>query len=176
MNSELEVWQRGPIDGVPALLQPVAHALLQAVEDVEKALDNFSPDLIGETPAGVASVGFHLKHLKGVLDRLFTYARGEKLSEEQLNYLKAETITVTSDSVPALVSNFKKQVDATIDELKGADINQLTDHRAVGRKQIPSTVMGLWFHAAEHTQRHVGQLIVTARILKAGKVLNNRMG
>ncbi|MEI9921910.1 MAG: DinB family protein [Bacteroidota bacterium] len=166
-NSELEVWQRGPIDGVPGLLQPVAHALLQAVEDVEKEMLNFSPDALWERPGGVASVGFHLKHLKGVTDRLFTYARGEMLSDEQMSYLGAETVSRDGDSIQTLVASFRKQVEAAIEELKTADITALTDKRVVGRKQIPSTVIGLWFHSAEHIQRHVGQLIVTARILKA---------
>jgi len=165
--SELEVWQRGPIDGVPALLQPVAHALLQAVEDVEKEMEHFSPDLLWKNPGGVASVSFHLKHLSGVIERLFTYARGEMLNEEQRSYLAAETVSHDNDTVYMLVDRFKKQISAALEELKTADIRTLTDKRAVGRKQIPSTVIGLWFHAAEHTQRHVGQLIVTARILKA---------
>ena len=161
-----EVWQRGPVDGVPGLLQPVAHALLQAVEDVEAAMEDFSHHLLFEKPAGVASVGFHLKHLTGVIDRLFTYARGEMLNEEQMNYLKAETEAHADDKVPVLLTLFKEQVRIAIDEMKGSDVTTLTDQRFVGRKQIPSTVIGLWFHAAEHAQRHVGQLIVTARVLK----------
>jgi uncharacterized damage-inducible protein DinB len=165
--SQSEVWQRGPIEQVPALLQPVAHALLQAVEDVEEAMENFPPDLLSQTPGGVASVSFHLKHLKGVIDRLFTYARGGMLSEQQLSYLKAETVPGEGDSIRMLVDNFKNQVSVVVEELKTADVNTLTDRRVVGRKQIPSTVIGLWFHAAEHTQRHVGQLIVTTRVLKA---------
>jgi uncharacterized damage-inducible protein DinB len=164
--SEFEVWQRGPIDGVPALLQPVAHALLQAVEDVEKEMATFPPDLLWEKAGGVASVGFHLKHIKGVIDRLFTYARGAMLDEEQMRYLKSETVALDMNSIHMLVDGFKKQVNTAIEELKAADVNTLTDKRAIGRKQIPTTVIGLVFHAAEHIQRHVGQLIVTARMLK----------
>ena len=165
--SEMEVWQRGPIEGVPALLQPVAHALLQTVEDIEKEMSAFPSSLLSEKPGGVASVGFHLKHFKGVVDRLFTYARGEMLSDEQMDYLKAETISSDRDSVQMLVEDFRKQVLTALEQLKRTDVNMLTDIRAVGRKQIPSTVIGLLFHAAEHVQRHVGQLIVTARILRA---------
>lgn len=164
--SQPEVWQRGPVDGVPALLQPVAHALLQAVEDVDQEMEDFSPALLLEKPGGVASVSFHLKHLSGVVDRLFTYARGEMLREDQMQYLKTET-SGDNDSAAVLVDRFRKQVRAAIEELKAADIHTLTDERTVGRKKIPSTVIGLWFHAAEHIQRHVGQLIVTARMLKA---------
>lgn len=166
-NTELEVWQRGPIEGVPALLQPVAHALLQAVEDVEKEMSTFPETLLWERPGGVASVGFHLKHLRGVADRLFTYARGEMLNEEQMRQLKSETPADEGISVLDLVDNFRKQVTTALNQLKNTDTAILTDTRGVGRKQIPSTVIGLLFHAAEHTQRHVGQLIVTARILKS---------
>lgn len=164
---ELEVWQRGPVDGVPGLLQPVAHALLQSVEDVEREMENFSPDLVWEKPGGVASVGFHLKHMRGVVERLFTYARGASLNEQQLSYLKEEAVAVDNDSIHVLVDRFKRQVGEAVGELKAADVSRLTDRRVVGRKQIPSTVIGLWFHAAEHIQRHTGQLIVTARVLKA---------
>ena len=85
-----EVWLRGPVDGVPPLLQPVAHALLQAREEVGKIMEGFPEALLWEKPAGVASVGFHLQHLSGVLDRLFTYAQGTSLTTEQLNALQAE--------------------------------------------------------------------------------------
>jgi uncharacterized damage-inducible protein DinB len=165
---ELEVWQRGAVDAVPGFLQPVAHALLQAVEDVEKEMKTFPIDLLWEKPGGVASVGFHLKHAKGVVDRLFTYARGEMLSEEQIQSLKQESNTTEVNSIETLVKDFKTQVAIAITQLKTTDINTLTDRRGVGRKQIPTTVIGLLFHAAEHVQRHVGQLIVTARILKQG--------
>lgn len=166
-NPELEVWQRGPIDGVPAQLQPVAHALLQAVEDVEKEMSSFPEVLLWERPGGVASVGFHLKHKKGVVDRLFTYARGEMLGDEQMHYLNSETSLDKSVTVQTLVDEFRKQVSTALNQLKATDTGTLTDTRGVGRKQIPSTVIGLLFHAAEHVQRHVGQLIVSARVLKS---------
>lgn len=164
---ELEVWQRGPVEGVPALLQPVAHALLQAVEDAEKEMAGFPGQWLWEKPAGVASVGFHLRHLKGVVDRLFTYANGERLSEGQLHSLKMETFSDENVTAELLVDNFRIQVASAINQLKATDVNTLTDSRLLGRKQIPTTVIGLLFHAAEHIQRHVGQMIVTARVLKA---------
>jgi hypothetical protein len=163
--TELEVWQRGPINGVPALLQPVAHALLQAVEDVDKEIRAFPSALLWEKPVGVASVGFHLNHMKGVVDRLFTYARGEMLSDAQTLELQTEFFASDKDPV-RMLNNFRSQVDIAINQLKTVDFNTLTEVRGVGRKQIPSTVIGLLFHAAEHVQRHVGQLIVTARVLK----------
>src|SRR5690349_20035620 len=85
-----EVWLRGPVTGVPPLLQPVAHALLQAREEVSAYVADFPSERLWEKPARMASVGFHLMHLTGVLDRLFTYAKRQPLSPEQLKALAAE--------------------------------------------------------------------------------------
>lgn len=162
-----EVWLRGPLDDVPALLQPVAHALLQAREELNELMINFPEKLLWEKLAGMASPGFHLQHLTGVLNRLFTYAKGEALSAAQLNYLAAEgkpgecKITVID-----LVKAFNTQVDDAINQLKATDEAILTDWRGVGRALLPSTVIGLYTHSAEHTMRHLGQLLVTVKVLK----------
>jgi uncharacterized damage-inducible protein DinB len=162
-----EVWLRGPLPGVPALLQPVAHALLQAREEVETCLRDFPADRFWERPAGVASVGFHLQHLAGVLDRLFTYARGEGLTAGQMAALAAEgKPTGLPDEPAALLQIFGQQVEASLAQLRMTDEKTLTEPREVGRAKLPSTVLGLLFHAAEHTQRHVGQLLVTARVVR----------
>jgi uncharacterized damage-inducible protein DinB len=158
-----EVWLRGPVEGVPPLLQPVAHALLQAVEECEHALRDFPADLLWDRPGGVASVGFHLQHLRGVIDRLFTYARGEPLSPRQREELAAEGRPLATDAA-TLLDEVRQQVDRAIAQLRATDEASLTDARGVGAKQLPSTVLGLCFHAAEHTQRHVGQLLVTVRV------------
>lgn len=163
--SQPEVWLRGPLPEIPAQLQPVAHALLQASEDVEKQLEGFPDGLLWERPAGVASVGFHLKHLRGVLDRLFTYARDEALSSEQLDYLHSEE-QPDGTSTQSLVQAFQAQVGIALNQLQQTDPASLTEPRGVGRAQLPSTVLGLLVHAAEHTQRHVGQLLVTARVVE----------
>ena len=114
----LEVWLRGPIVGVPPLLQPVAHALLQAREEVTELLADFPAAKLAERPLGLASVGFHLRHLAGVLDRTFTYARGEALSEAQLAYLAAEGQPPTHlGAVPELVQAFAQQVEAALAQL-----------------------------------------------------------
>lgn len=165
MPTQPEAWQRGPVPGVPPLLQPVAHALLQARDEVDECLAGFPDHLLWERPAEVASVGFHLQHLTGVLDRLFTYARNEKLSEEQRAWLSREG-TPTGVPAEALVRRFEVQVDAALAQLRQTDEAMLTDFRGVGRAQLPSTVLGLLFHAAEHTMRHVGQLLVTVRVLR----------
>lgn len=168
MAQSLEVWQRGPLEGIPALLQPVAHALLQAREELEELAQEMSETILWKRPAGVASVAFHLQHLSGVLDRVFTYARGEMLTNEQLNQLKEEDIPFQSElTVQNLVSRFAMQVDKAISQLSSTDEATLTQFRGIGRKQLPSTVIGLLVHGAEHTMRHLGQLRVTVKILAA---------
>lgn len=159
-----EVWLRGPLPDMPPLLQPVAHALLQAREEVVSEMAGFPEELLWERPGGVASVGFHLQHLAGVLDRLFTYARGERLDEHQLQALASEGAPAAAISSNQLVAAFEEQVDRALEQLRGTDERTLTAYRAVGRAQLPSTTLGLLVHAAEHTQRHVGQLLVTARV------------
>jgi len=161
-----EVWLRGPLDGIPVLLQPVAHALLQAREEINELMAGFPDELLWERPSGVASPGFHLQHLSGVLDRLFTYARGEQLTQQQLAYLANEG--KGDVKLPALLETFNKQVDIAIKQLSETDTTTLTEVRGVGRAQVPSTVIGLMVHAAEHTMRHAGQLLVTVKWLRAG--------
>jgi len=162
-----EAWLRGPIAGVPNPLQPVAHALIQAREEARDTLRQFPPALLWARPAGVASVGFHLQHMAGVIDRLFTYARGESLSREQQAELVREDHE-SAASVDDLLHALDAQVDRALDQLRATPPHTLTDARAVGRRQLPSTVQGLLFHAAEHVQRHAGQLLVTARVLRGG--------
>jgi uncharacterized damage-inducible protein DinB len=164
-ESRPEAWLRGPVGDVPALLQPVAHALLQAADEVEASLQGVSSDLLWARPHGVASAGFHVQHMRGVLDRLFTYARGEPLSALQQAELAAEGAIPASDTgVADLVNAFRDQVEVALGQLRGTDESTLTDARSVGRKQLPATVQGLLFHAAEHVQRHLGQLLVTVRV------------
>ena len=167
MSNSTEVWLRGPLPHVPPLLQPVAHALMQAREEVHTLTHDFPEHLLWERPADVASAGFHLQHLTGVLDRLFTYARNEQLSPAQLAALTVEGKPDRALRGPALVSLFDQQVENAIGQLCRTDEQSLTEVCGVGRSQIPSTVLGLLTHAAEHTMRHVGQLSVTVRVLMA---------
>ena len=158
-----EVWLRGPLDGMPAFLQPVAHALLQAREEINELMIGFPEELLWGKPVGMASPGFHLQHLTGVLDRLLTYARGVQLTQQQLAYLANEGKGDVELNV--LLANFNKQVDIAIKQLSETSESALTEVRGVGRAQIPSTVIGLIVHAAEHTMRHTGQLLVTVKFL-----------
>ena len=162
-----EWWQRGPIDGVPAVLQPVAHILLQVRESVVEIVEPLTEQQWNARPAGVASAAFHVRHIAGVIDRLFTYARGNQLSEEQFAAIKAEGRELRAVDVAAVLDALSARVDAAVAELRTIDVNTLGDFRGVGRAQLPSTVIGCLVHGAEHAMRHVGQLSVTARIARS---------
>ena len=170
MGSKREVWQCGPVENVPALMQPVVHAILESQEEAHQIMKNFPEELLWEKPAGVASPAFHLQHIAGVIDRLFTYARKELLSEDQMHSLSLEgNKEKTSLSMQQLITQLDKQIDVAVEELKKVKEDTLTEARGVGRKQIPTTLIGLYFHAAEHSMRHIGQLLVTVRVLEAEK-------
>jgi DinB superfamily len=163
-NSKPEVWLRGRLPDVPPLLQPVAHALLEAREEVEELMAGFPEEFLWTRPAGVASVGFHLQHLAGVLDRLLAYARGAQLNSQQLKRLETEGHPISTIESKDLVMAFHTQVERALAEIRTIDERSLLLPRTVGRGRLPSTVLGLLVHSAEHVQRHVGQLLVTVRI------------
>lgn len=160
-----EVWLRGPIDGIPALLQPVAHSLLQCREELERVVSALTPEQLWRTPNGAASVGYHLRHAAGSLDRLFTYARGAMLSHAQLAVLKQESTPDPDLTADDLLAGFNATVERALDQLRATEERTLTAARSVGRARLPSTVVGLLFHAAEHTQRHAGQIVTTTKAL-----------
>ena len=161
-----EAWLRGPIPGIDPLLMPAAHALVQAREELQRAADGLTAAELWARPGGAASVGFHLRHVAGSIDRLLTYARGETLTHEQLNALGTEgKCPEPTCRVQDLVQTFERQVDKALEQLRHTDEATLTEARGVGRAQLPSTVLGLLMHAAEHTMRHVGQLSVTSRVV-----------
>ncbi len=164
-----EAWMRGPIDGVDPLLMPAAHALVQVREDLEQIAARIPEAHVWMRPGGAASIGFHVRHLGAALDRLFTYAQGEQLSDAQKAALRAEG---DPGAPPArlsdLVNDTLAQIDRALDQLRRTSPTQLLDFRGIGRAQLPSNVLGLLFHAAEHSTRHAGQLITTAKILEGG--------
>ena len=158
-----EVWLRGPIDGFDRSVMPAVHALLQVREDLHHLVATVPAEHVWERPGGAASIGFHLRHTGGALERLLTYARGEALTAEQLVRLRAE------EEPGELLGSIGRTVDELIDaacaQLRATTPEMLLEPRAVGRASLPSTVGGLIFHAAEHSTRHLGQAITTARIL-----------
>ena len=163
--NEPEFWLRGPVDGVPDLLQPVAHALLQANREIRELLADFPDNRLWEKPFDMASVGFHLQHIAGVLDRLFTYADGNALSNTQLKYLSEEGLENDQLTVVILLDKLNERINLSIDKLKKINPANLIEFRGVGRNKLPSSVLGLVFHSAEHTMRHTGQLLVTAKVV-----------
>jgi len=162
-----EVWLRGPIDGVEPALQPVAHALLQALEDAERICAEVEPGQLWARPGGAASIGFHLRHAAGSLERLLTYARGEQLSDKQRDALAVEKETSPQMTMEQLFGQFRAATEHALAQLRETSDAILDEPRAVGRAGLPSTVRGLLFHAAEHTTRHVGQAITTSKIVRA---------
>ena len=164
-----EWWQRGPIEDVPAVLQPVAHILLQVRESVAEMVDGLTEDQWNRRPAGVAPAAFHVRHITGVIDRLFTYARGQALSAEQLAAIQLEGTPLSIANVPGVLEALSNRIDASIAELKIVDVTTLGDFRGVGRAQLPSTVIGCLVHGAEHAMRHVGQLSVTIRVVRQSR-------
>jgi uncharacterized damage-inducible protein DinB len=158
-----EVWLRGPLQGYDAMVMPAVHALLQVREDLHRLVDTVPDSHVWQRPGGAASIGFHLRHTGGALDRLLTYARGEVLSEAQKQFLRSEE--EPGEALADVVRAVDRTIDAACAQLRQTTREQLTEPRSVGRGALPSTVGGLIFHAAEHSTRHLGQAITTARIL-----------
>lgn len=161
-----EPWLRGPVAGVPPLLMPAAHALQQAREDAEQVVRELTTEQLWERPGGAASVGFHIRHLGGALDRLLTYARGQGLDEAQKRAALAEGREERLDA-DALLAELDRVMAAALAQIRATGDTELLQPRGVGRQQLPSTVMGLVFHAAEHASRHAGQAITTSRLVRA---------
>ena len=166
MSTQPEVWLRGPVAGVPDALLPAAHAFMQTLEDVERAVADLTVDQLWQSPGGAASVGFHVMHLAGSTDRLLTYSRGERLSAEQKAALAAEE-TPPPVAAAVLIAQLRDRIDATLAHLREVPVATLYEPRTVGRAALPTSVIGLLFHAAEHSQRHAGQIVTTAKIVRA---------
>jgi uncharacterized damage-inducible protein DinB len=164
--SEPEVWLRGPIPDLAPLLQPVGHSLLQCRNEVHAVLPALTAEQVWQRPGGAASVGYHARHAVGSLDRLLTYARGEQLTPAQLRALADEGRVDASERIAdELVGEFDAAIELAMGQLRATDESTLLDSREVGRGRLPSTVIGLLVHAAEHTQRHVGQLTTTVKVV-----------
>jgi hypothetical protein len=156
------------VEGFEPLLMPIVHALIQAREDLGRLAGRVPPDRVWQRPGGAASIGFHVRHAGGALDRLFTYARGEPLTDAQRAAARDEGLPGDPPATLAgLVGAVETIISAALDQLRRTPPDALLEPRKVGRAGLPSNVIGLLFHAAEHSTRHVGQAITTARILGA---------
>ncbi len=160
-----EPWLRGPLRDVHPLVMPTLHAYQQTREDLARWTEGLTEAQIWDCPHGLPSLGFHLRHIAGSVDRLTTYLEGCALSEEQLQALRVESEPgATRDE---LLSAIEAALARSADVIRAVPIEGLTEPRTVGRQALPSTAHGLIVHLAEHTMRHVGQSITTARLLRA---------
>jgi uncharacterized damage-inducible protein DinB len=165
-NSDLpEPWLRGTLTEVPALQRAVLHALELAREDLERWCDGLTDDELNQRPDGLAPVAFHMRHIARSLDRLLTYAEGRQLTAEQIGIMKQEMEpgatrnVLTAELVVAFAKSGKR--------IRGFSPQQMEEERKVGKKQLPTSVGSLLVHVADHTQRHVGQAITTAKVVVA---------
>lgn len=161
-----EAWLRGPLAGAHPLLTPTLHAYTQAREDLAHWTEALNDEQIWSAPHGLAPVGFHLRHIAGSVDRLTTYLRAEQLTPTQLQSIQDETNPAGTRS--KLLSDVNEALDRSEQIIRSLDTAALLDARTVGRKRLETTVIGLVVHLAEHTQRHVGELIITAKLAKQG--------
>ena len=158
-----EPWLRGTLTEVPAMHRAVLHALQMAEEDLTRWCAELTQEELNAAPGGIASVAFHLRHIARSVDRLLAYAEGRRLSEEQLGSLKTEAeANAVAEVVFAEFRDTLEQAAQRVRALVGAD---LETERTVGRQSLPTSLGGLLVHIAEHTQRHVGQAITTAKIV-----------
>lgn len=162
-----EPWLSGPVAGIVPLLMPAAHALLQAQNDLHQYVSDLTTEQLWREPQGLPSVGFHLRHIDGSSDRLLTYAKGETLTEAQFAFLKAErTPGQPLPTATELLAAAEARISMLLEYLRAVPEASLFEARAVGRAQLPTNVFGLLFHIAEHLQRHVGSLIVVAKLVR----------
>ena len=158
-----EPWLRGPLAGVHPLVMPVFFSFAQVREDLRRFTQNISDDQVWHEIAGM-TLGFQLAHLAGSVDRLATYLAGQQLSEEQLQFLGNEPDK--GRTLSELLRLLERSLSAAESRLRELQPGSLYDQRTVGRQQLPSTVIGLLVHLAEHTQRHLGQAITLCKLLR----------
>ncbi len=160
-----EPWLRGTHTELPAVFRAVIHAFELAVEDVHRWTDGLSEAELHASPSGLTSVAFHLRHIPRSLDRLLTYAEGNQLSSEQILALKTESDPGVSRD--ELFSEFAAGLDSAVSRVRAFASADLNQSRAIGKKRLPTTIGGVLVHLADHTQRHTGQIVTTAKLLKA---------
>jgi uncharacterized damage-inducible protein DinB len=163
-EQKVEPWLRGTLTEVDAVRRAVLHALELAAEDVARWSDPLNGDEIESRPLGLPSVGFQLRHMARSLDRLLTYAEGQQLSERQLKALKTEEKFIDRE---ATLMEFAEAVEVSVKRVLAFSPQDYETPRAVGRKHLSTSLGGLLVHIADHTQRHVGQAITTAKVVMA---------
>jgi len=160
-----EPWLRGTMAEISAVPRAVLHALELAGEDLQKWCGLLTDAELNARPAGLASVAFHLRHVARSLDRLLTYAEGDRLTQDQLAALKDEGAASADRGM--LFAELSSALARSAARVRALARTDLEESRAVGKKALPTTVGGLLVHVADHTQRHVGQAVTTAKIVVA---------
>ena len=153
---------RGTLIDVPPVQRAVLHAFELAVEDIERWCSQLSDEQLNARPHELPSVAFHIRHIIGSTDRLLSYAEGQQITADQLAYLKTELDSQSTRE--ELLSNLRDSLDKDAGRVRAFTPDQYAEPRGIGRKQFPTTVAGLLVHVADHTMRHVGQAITTAKI------------
>jgi uncharacterized damage-inducible protein DinB len=160
-----EPWLRGTLQEVPAVQRAVLHALELAKEDLERWCGELNDGELNARPTGLAPVAFHVRHIARSLDRLLSYTEGKQLSAEQLTALKSELDSGATRQ--ELFAELSAALAKSASRIRAFDAKQLEQGRAVGKKELPTTVAGLLVHVADHTQRHTGQAVTTCKLLLA---------
>jgi uncharacterized damage-inducible protein DinB len=160
----VEPWLRGTLTEVDAVRRGVLHALELAREDVARWCGELTEEELETRPFGLPSVGFQMRHMVRSLDRLLTYAEGQQLSEEQLALLKSEM--ESGGRREDLFAEFKRGIESAMERVRAIGPVEYEEARGVGRKMLPTSVGGLLVHCADHTQRHVGQAVTTAKVVR----------
>ena len=161
----VEPWLRGTYADVPAAGRAVLHALDLALDDLSKWTEGLSDAEVHAEPLGLTSVAFHLRHIARSTDRLLSYAEGKQLSLEQLAALKGEQ--VGEETLAALLAEVEASFSNAAERVRVLATANLDTFRGVGRKQLPTSIGGALIHVGDHTQRHVGQVVTTAKVLRA---------
>jgi uncharacterized damage-inducible protein DinB len=161
----IEPWLRGTHADTPAVGRAVLHAFDLALEDVSKWTEGLTDLEVHAQPLGLPALSFHLKHIARSTDRLLTYAEGGQISSGQLALLKSEQIGC--ETLAELLGELESSLRGAGDRVRVLATADFNTSRGVGRKQLPTSIGGALVHVADHTQRHVGQVVTTAKVLKA---------
>ncbi|HZB87966.1 MAG TPA: DinB family protein [Terracidiphilus sp.] len=166
----VEPWLRGTYADVPAVGRAVLHALDLALDDITKWTEGLTDAEAHERPLALPSLAFHLKHIARSVDRILTYAEGGQLTAEQLAALKSEQDgpqNEVRESLAELLGEVEASFANAAERVRTLATAEFNVIRRVGRKQLPTSIGGALIHVADHTQRHVGQVVTTAKVLKA---------
>lgn len=163
--SYVEPWLRGTHADTPAVGRAVLHAFDLALDDITKWTEGLSDLEIHAQPLGLSPVSFHLKHIARSIDRLLTYAEGGQISSDQLTRLKSEL--TGCETLAELLAEVETSFSNAADRVRVLATADFNTFRGVGRKQLPTSIGGALVHVADHTQRHVGQVVTTSKVIKA---------